>query len=225
MDTRRPDEIYSEEKIRSARESDSRLRQGASAIAGIATAAGATGIASRVMPFLSKYIPSDLALKGINKVAPNIGKYLKKGMEKGLNIQDGLDFVKNGLNREESSIEAEAKKEISPKEKIWEMFNKGKTEASDPLISGFLKIAKSLKDYRGLKDQDQFSQLWDEFQVLRNEGKGLPQIMRELTQSHSKRVEQPNRNETQNSSGAMDKLVQALEAAANSRQRRQNNPM
>lgn len=60
----------------------------------LATASAGGHFASKVMPFLSKYIPAGLALKGINKVNPKLGAFLSKGQEMGLDLQEGLDFVK-----------------------------------------------------------------------------------------------------------------------------------
>ncbi len=64
--------------------------------AGLA-AKGANSLSSKIGPFINKYIPTDMAIKGISKVSPEIGRLLKKGMEQGLDIQDGLDFIKEKM--------------------------------------------------------------------------------------------------------------------------------
>lgn len=226
MDTRRSDEIYADEKTEASRKSDQRLKSGIGTAAALGGTAFGAGIASRIMPFLSKYIPADLAMKGINKVAPQIGNYLKKGMEKGLNLQDGLNFIKENLGSTESENPKKDVEEDSIKEKVWKSFQSGKMNHSDPDISGFLKIANKLKNYRGLNSKDQFTDLWHEFELLRNEGKSLPEMMRALVESHSNRLNKGQSQDTQSqSSPQMTNLMQALQVAAASRQKRQNNQM
>lgn len=58
-----------------------------------ATAAYGGPLAARLAPFFSKYIPVDFALKGISKVSPKIGDFLKRGMNVGLPIEEGLKYV------------------------------------------------------------------------------------------------------------------------------------
>lgn len=61
---------------------------------GVKGAAGAA-VASKVVPWLSELIPTDLAIKGINKVYPKLGEFLKKGQESGLDIKEGIDFIRS----------------------------------------------------------------------------------------------------------------------------------
>lgn len=82
---------------------------------GIATAASiaapyviphvAPALASRIAPFLNKYIPPSLAIQGINKINPKLGSFLKKGADMGLDVEDGLNFLKDKLfgDKQESS--------------------------------------------------------------------------------------------------------------------------
>lgn len=78
--------------------------------AGVAATGGISGvlpkIGEKILPFLSEFIPEDLAVKGINKVAPQIGSLLKKGKKIGLDIKGGLDYLKNQItNKQESPKE------------------------------------------------------------------------------------------------------------------------
>jgi hypothetical protein len=75
---------------------------------GVATAAslgaGALGgLSSKILPFLNQYIPAGLAMQGISKVAPKLGTFLQKGQEMGLDVQQGLDFLKDKLSPKEGS--------------------------------------------------------------------------------------------------------------------------
>lgn len=100
----RPDEQATQSEIDRQQSADRNLKgalKTGAKIAGTAAtfgAAASTGLGARILPFLSEYIPTDLALKGISKVSPGLGDFLKKGMSKGLSLKDGLDFIKNQIN-------------------------------------------------------------------------------------------------------------------------------
>ncbi len=98
MNYLRPDEKASQADIEKSRKSDDLLKKGAKTAANLGLAVSGAGIASKIAPFLSKYITPDLALKGISKLSPKVGDFLKRGMEAGLNVQDGLDFVKEQIS-------------------------------------------------------------------------------------------------------------------------------
>ena len=106
----RPDEKAMLSEIERSRKSDEQLKgvlkTGAKTAIGLGTAglglAGAK-MASKVMPFLNEFIPYDLALKGISKVSPELGGFLKKGMEKGLDLKEGLEFIKKNISGTEEA--------------------------------------------------------------------------------------------------------------------------
>ena len=95
----RPDEQVLEAETRKAQ---TRTGQAKSALGlGAGALAGASGLASKVLPFLSEYIPTDLAMKGINKIAPKLGEFLKSGLSQGLSVESGLDYLKEQFKRPE----------------------------------------------------------------------------------------------------------------------------
>ena len=91
----RPDEIATESQIRKNLQEEQRFRNVGKTAVGLATGASLTGIGAKIAPFLNKYIPSDLAVKGISKISPQLGNILKKGQSMGLDIEEGLNFVKD----------------------------------------------------------------------------------------------------------------------------------
>jgi len=93
----RPDELANESQIELENRFKGNIKKGIGAAASAGTAAVAGSMASKVLPFLNQYIPFDLAMKGINKVNPKLGSFLKRGQEAGLNVKDGLDFIKANL--------------------------------------------------------------------------------------------------------------------------------
>ena len=89
----RPDEQANQSDI----QRDQRMRQNVSK--GISTAAGlvGAGAGARILPFLSEHIPIDLAMKGLQKISPKVAELLKRGQNAGLDIKQGMDFIKSKL--------------------------------------------------------------------------------------------------------------------------------
>lgn len=75
----------------------SNVKKGIQTAAKIGLSAASPAIGARIAPFLSEYIPIDLAMKGIDKISPKIGKFLRKGQSMGLDLKEGLDYVKEKI--------------------------------------------------------------------------------------------------------------------------------
>ncbi len=95
----RSDEAANEAQINRDKNYRGNIKKAAATVATTAGTAATigTGLASKVMPFLNKYIPTALAIKGINKVSPQLGSFLKKGQDMGLNVEEGMNFIKDKL--------------------------------------------------------------------------------------------------------------------------------
>lgn len=112
MNTLRPDEIATQSQIRRNLEQSKSAKKGIKTAAGIASTALGVGLSSKVLPFLNEYLPLDLAIKGISKVSPEIGNILKKGQSMGLDLKEGMEFIREKLKPEqpkEHPIIAEAR--------------------------------------------------------------------------------------------------------------------
>lgn len=101
----RSDELASESRIKRANERDSQYKSLAKTGASLAltAGAGAAGLSSKIAPFLSELLPMDLAFKGISKVAPKVGDFLKNGMAQGLTLESGLGFLKDNMGTKEKA--------------------------------------------------------------------------------------------------------------------------
>lgn len=96
----RSDEVANQAEVERDQKFRGNVGKGFSAVASLGTAAAGGALASKVMPFLNQYIPAGLAMKGINKVSPQLGAFLQKGHEMGLDVEEGLDFIKGKLGGE-----------------------------------------------------------------------------------------------------------------------------
>jgi len=61
--------------------------------ASAATAYLGGGVINSVLPFLSKYIPDDLAIKGLSKIDPRYGKFIDKALSAGKSIEEIKSFI------------------------------------------------------------------------------------------------------------------------------------
>lgn len=98
----RPDEMANQSEIRKAQGRTNAVRSGLETAASLGTYGVASKAAMKILPFLSEYIPEDLAFKGINKVMPGLGNFLKNGMKQGLTLKSGLDYLKDEFTKERS---------------------------------------------------------------------------------------------------------------------------
>jgi hypothetical protein len=97
----RPDERAAESEIERSTNLSNTITKGVGALAGIGTAAVGAKISSKILPFLNQYIPTDLAVKGISKLSPKLGEFLKQGQSMGLDVKEGLNFIKDKMKSSE----------------------------------------------------------------------------------------------------------------------------
>lgn len=95
----RPDEEASKKEIERSKNMNRNAASLATSVAGGAALFG-SGIVKNILPLLSEYVPAELAMKGINKISPKLGEYLRKGQESGLDIKEGLNFLRDKIQGE-----------------------------------------------------------------------------------------------------------------------------
>lgn len=101
MSVLRPDEKAAQAEIERAQKLKSQIGGGVRTAltlgTGVGTAAIGSKLSSRILPLLSEHIPVDLAIKGISKISPKIGEFLKNGKEMGLDVKEGMNFIKEKM--------------------------------------------------------------------------------------------------------------------------------
>ena len=73
------------------------------AVQNAASLAASTGIGARILPFLSKYVPDDIAVKGLSKIDPRLGGFINKAMEAGQSVSAIKDVIKGKAEEFEQS--------------------------------------------------------------------------------------------------------------------------
>ena len=109
------------------------IKKGLKLAAGAGATALGVGISSKILPFLNEHIPIDLAIKGISKISPKVGDFLKKGMAKGLDAKEGLNFVKDKINESQQQQKQPEKQSQTAQQ------NKNIIEQYSPELHEFLK--------------------------------------------------------------------------------------
>lgn len=94
----RPDERAVNADIERNQRFDKSIKNAGKSVLSLATGGTAVGLTSKVIPFLSEHIPTALAIKGINKISPKLGGFLQHGMSEGLDVKEGLNFIKDKIN-------------------------------------------------------------------------------------------------------------------------------
>ena len=160
----RPDERASFSESERENRFERNIKGGLKGIGKLALGTGSLGIGAKIAPFLSELIPVDLAMKGINKLAPKVGQFLKKGQEMGLNLKEGLDFLKKNMGEKEPEKKELAKESAGKTESFFtqafQFLKSGKSvERADP----FLKYAKQFVDSGKIKDVEDLKTLYEMF--------------------------------------------------------------
>lgn len=101
----RPDEMVTESEIRKSQGRTNAIKSGLETIKSVASGGLGATAAAKVLPFLSEYIPEDLALKGITKVFPKLGAFLQNGISQGLSAKSGMDFIKEEITKQQPTKE------------------------------------------------------------------------------------------------------------------------
>lgn len=73
-------------------------------IAGAATGAAAFApILAKAAPFLSQYIPENLAIKGLSKISPKLGKFVNDSLKNGFDFNEVKDFIGEQITESQKS--------------------------------------------------------------------------------------------------------------------------
>lgn len=90
------------QEIRRQGEMPLKIAKGAAG-AGATVGAAALGAGiGRVIPFLSKYVPQDLAIKGLNKIDPRFGKFIQTALDAGESFEGVKEFIGGKIEEEQS---------------------------------------------------------------------------------------------------------------------------
>lgn len=175
----------------------------------LVTASAGGHFASKVMPFLSKYIPAGLALKGINKVNPKLGAFLSKGQEMGLDLQEGLDFVKEKFESKKQPAK-ESRNIIEQYSPELHQFIDQEVKSGRPALHAGA-IAQNDKRFKKIIEKitkDHKSNWSDILQSIYGNGEMAQQNMPQpADQMEQQQIQQPGKG-----SQARDQLLQAMQA-------------
>ncbi len=203
-------------------------RQGEAPITALKTAGAVAGSGlalKRVLPFLSKYIPQDFAIKGLSKVDPRFGTFINKALNEGADIDEVKDFIKSKVAPQEEEEEPEAAQGQNPKDarNIIEQYDpelhtylRQKIKAGESPIKAGTQALTHGRFKRAIDKltKDHKAQWADILQSVYGAGQGNPQQAQPPQQTAPQQQAQPGPQQNQ---GA---LLQAIQQAAAVRQRK-----
>lgn len=114
-------------------------------------------IGERIKTFLNEYIPQDLAIKGLSKIDPRLGKFVQKAMDEGYDFDELKDFIKEKAEgkQEKAKDDRNIIQQYSPElhEFISQEVSKGRSPVEAAALaqnnSKFAKIVDKLsKDHK-----------------------------------------------------------------------------
>lgn len=123
----------------------------------------------KVLPLLSKYIPTDLAIKGLSKIDGRFGKFFR-GMETlGKSKEDAMDFVRDKVNKDP---------ELDKKQESLDKFNKRKKNSMTNTTDEneiYNRLYKSANELEPKKEEE-----------VKTEGQGTQALMAILQKINEK---------------------------------------
>jgi len=198
----RSDELANQAEIERDKNLRSNIGKGIGTAASLATASTLGPLASKIMPFLNEYIPAGLALKGINKVSPKLGAFLSKGQEMGLDLESGLDYVKDKFGSvKEKKEQAKENRNIIEQEspELHQFISQEIAKGRPPLHAGgiaqqdkrFSEVIKKLSK----KHKTDWSKIIEA--IYGQEAKALPEQQQQATQPQGIQPQQPQPGQQQ----------------------------
>lgn len=70
---------------------------------------GGGAFIGKIAPFLSKYIPEQMAIKGLSKASPKLGKFIGASMNQGYSFDSIKDFIGNKIENESQQPSQESR--------------------------------------------------------------------------------------------------------------------
>lgn len=177
------------------------LKTGAELAGGTALSFAGGAAAAKFLPYLSEFMPIDLAVKGISKYSPKLGKILKNAPKYGFDTEEVLGYL-----RENSMPSGEdQQQEISPiqkySEKLFSFLKEQIGGGRSPLEAGAL--AQNMKEFMQpiQKMQKDLQRNWSD--ILTEEfGEGVMN-------------KEPSQQQPQESNNWEDSIIQKMQALRN----------
>lgn len=191
--------------------------------------AGGGAILNKITPFLNKFIPSDIAIKGLSKINPSLGKFLKGSLGQGHDLDEVMGFIKDKVGiKDQENTEKKQKnliEEHAPE--VHEILKDRIGQGLKPMAVAY-QIAKEGKFSKQIADLQKktgkgFGELVTAiFGGEEPQQKQADQQQSAQPQQMQQTQQQPQQAQTQQQVGQNTQaLMQAIQAAQQARQRRQ----
>lgn len=128
---------YQEASQAMKRQNESSIKNPIKAGLTAASFIGGGHILNRILPFLNKLIPVDIAVKGLTKVDPRFGKFFDTAAKRGSTADQAIQFIKNKFAPDEETPEPELASEERRQEALKQFNHQKKPRMVDELSQQF----------------------------------------------------------------------------------------
>lgn len=203
-------------------------------VGSLAATAGTTALgglaASRVLPFLSQYIPQDLAIKGLSKIDPRFGKFINKALSKGTDFEEIKNFIKGKAEEGEEKQPAKQNGNIIQQESpelhsfVEQEIKKGRKPIEAAALAQndkrFSDIIKKLMKIHKTPWSNIIESIFGNGDTAQQQERQQPQQEQQPQQPVAQ--QQPQQQPQQSGGGqGLQAIMQALQQAEEARKRRQ----
>ncbi|CAB4133780.1 hypothetical protein UFOVP264_18 [uncultured Caudovirales phage] len=97
-------------------EGPKRFAKTAAVVAPAIASASFAPVLARAAPFLSQYIPEDLAIKGLSKISPRLGAFVQSAVDSGYDFSQVKDFIGKQVTESQAPQAAKENRNIIEQE-------------------------------------------------------------------------------------------------------------
>ncbi len=148
--------------------SDEIRRQGELPVKAFGKGLGIAAGFSQVLPFLNSLIPEEISIKGLSKINPRLGGFVKKALKSGYGLDEIKSFIKEkGESSEEKQNAPFSIRKVNPR--LAEEIETTMSRGYDPLqtaavISNSSRFSKDIKDIQKKTNRKIEDLISEEFQ-------------------------------------------------------------
>jgi hypothetical protein len=178
---------------------------------------------NRVLPFLSKYIPQDLAIKGLSKLDPRYGKFINTALSAGQSFDEIKDFIGNKIEESKDVVSDDLIQKYSPELSsfIENLMDKGETPETAAAVvrnvpKNFSKFKTAIEKIEKHAGQD-FSSIVNRIYAKLMKGKKPPEAQQAQERGMPSQMQQPQQQSQpqqpqQGNGDAKQQLMQAMQS-------------
>lgn len=154
-------------------------------------ASSGKAVINRILPFLNKYIPSGMAIKGLSKIDKRFGDFFNSVTENGYGEDEALGFLKDKMEPSQQASQPEGKNIIKQYSDELDAFIQGQMQQGENALQAGARAQLNPK-FKSIIDKMKKDHKTDWASILENTygGQTQPQAAQSMQQEQSQ-AQQP----------------------------------